>query len=77
MKEHCKQLAVKAGFEPWGDEPWKPIDEVFDWASSYDKELERFYRLIVQDCIENVKLWEKDSRNHISYMLDNHYKGMK
>ena len=35
--------------------------------------LKKFAELIVQDCIDNVKVWEKDSRNHISYMLKNHY----
>lgn len=41
--------------------------------SEHHIDLEKFAKLIVKDCIENVKMWEKDSRNHISYMLKNHY----
>ena len=29
--------------------------------------------LIIRECIDNVKVWEKDSRNHISYMLKYHF----
>ena len=36
-------------------------------------EYQKFAELIVSDIIANVKEWEKDSRNHISYMLKNHY----
>ena len=38
----------------------------------YD-EIEKFAELIIKDCIDNVKVWEKDSRNHISYMLKRQY----
>ena len=38
----------------------------------YD-EIEKFAELIVRECIDNVKVWEKDSRNHISYMLKRQY----
>ena len=34
---------------------------------------EKFAELIIKDCIDNVKVWEKDSRNHISYMLKRQY----
>jgi hypothetical protein len=40
------------------------------WIRTYN---EKFAELIVQECIDNVKVWEKDSRNHISYMLKNHF----
>lgn len=33
----------------------------------------KFAQLLVQECINNVESWEKDSRNHISYMLKNHF----
>jgi hypothetical protein len=40
----------------------------------YDrKAIERLAQLIVLDCVGHVESWEKDSRNHISYMLKNHY----
>ena len=50
----------------------------FDTANggkSFDMDVfhKKFAELIVQDCIANVKAWEKDSRNHISYMLKQHY----
>ena len=35
--------------------------------------LDLFAELIVKECIANVKDWEKDSRNHISYMLKRHF----
>lgn len=35
--------------------------------------IQKSAELIIKDCIDNVKVWEKDSRNHISYMLKNHY----
>jgi len=34
---------------------------------------EKFAELLLKDCVSNVEAWEKDSRNHISYMLKNHY----
>jgi hypothetical protein len=33
----------------------------------------KFAELIIRECIDNVQVWEKDSRNHISYMLKNHF----
>ena len=35
--------------------------------------LDLFAELIVKECIANVTDWEKDSRNHISYMLKRHF----
>ena len=60
MNERIKELSVKAGFPERSNH-------------AIEFELEQFAELIVQDCINNVKSWEKDSRNHISYMLKNHY----
>jgi hypothetical protein len=39
----------------------------------WEHTLERFAELIVRECINNVELWETDSRNHISYMLRQHF----
>jgi hypothetical protein len=33
----------------------------------------KFAKLLLTDCANHVKIWEKDSRNHISYMIRNHY----
>ena len=46
MNEKIKELGIKAGFEPWGNESWNPGD-VFDWSSRYDNELEEFAKLII------------------------------
>jgi len=32
-----------------------------------------FAELLLADIISNVEVWEKDSRNHISYLIRNHY----
>ena len=44
-------LMKKAGFVFWEDEDWKPENAVIDWATNYDKEIEKFAELIVQECI--------------------------
>ena len=61
MNEKLKELKNRA-FEMT---EWEELD--------YDVILERFGELIVRECIANVKDWEKDSRNHISYMLERHF----
>lgn len=33
----------------------------------------KFAELIVKECVDNVQVWETDSRNHISYMLKQHF----
>ena len=38
----------------------------------YDN-IEMFAKLVIADAIGNVREWEKDSRNHISYLLRIHY----
>jgi len=49
MNERIKELAEQAGFLTWSDEEWKPEGAVIDWASDYDKELEKFAELIRAD----------------------------
>ena len=39
----------------------------------WEKALEKYAELIVQECIDKVEVWEMDSRNHISYMLKQHF----
>ena len=62
MNERIKELADQAGIYVFDD-----LDENHYWV------LEKFTELIVKECIDNVKMWEKDSRNHISYMLKKHF----
>jgi len=45
----------------------------WDRYEALDERNQKFAELIVKDCVSNVEAWEKDSRNHISYMLKNHY----
>lgn len=45
------ELVDKAGFALWNDEDWRPRDAFVDWSSNYDKELEKFYELIVEECV--------------------------
>lgn len=47
----------------------------------YDKSFEEqqrifvefFARLIVQECLFKIEVWEQDSRNHVSYLLKQHF----
>jgi hypothetical protein len=50
MNEKIKQLAEKAGFYLWENEPWKPEGAVVDWSCNYDSELEKFAELIIREC---------------------------
>jgi len=45
------ELVDKAGFALWEDEDWRPRNAFVDWSSNYDNELEKFYELIVEECI--------------------------
>lgn len=65
MNERIRELADKI----WEEKYWT--------NSNTDRllpaQLNRFAELIVRECIDNVAVWEKDSRNHISYMLKRHF----
>jgi hypothetical protein len=45
----------------------------WDRYEALDERNQKFAELLLKDCVSNVQAWEKDSRNHISYMLKNHY----
>jgi hypothetical protein len=49
MTPMIKKLAEEAGFVLWGDEDYNPGD-VIDWSSRYDAELEKFARLVAEEC---------------------------
>ena len=51
MNQRLISLMKEAGFVFWEDEDWKPEDAIIDWATNYDKEIEKFAELIVQECI--------------------------
>jgi hypothetical protein len=48
MKKKIRKLAKKAGFILWGNEPWG-AGQVIYWSSEYDKELEKFAKLVIKD----------------------------
>jgi hypothetical protein len=69
MNERIRKLREQAAREVVNDSTWHiSTDEQWNDALS-----EKFAELLLKDCVSNVKVWEKDSRNHISYMLKNHY----
>lgn len=55
MNDRLKKLAEKAGFEFWGEEPWRPKNQMIDWSSDYDNELDKFSKLIIQDVAKWLK----------------------
>ncbi len=65
MNERLIELARQAGLKKDHGSDREYIGN-FDW--------QKFSELMLKDCASNVEAWEKDSRNHISYMLKNHYK---
>lgn len=59
MSPEVKKLAERAGFVFWGDEPYGPGPEYIDWACNYDKEFEKFVKLLIKETkkgtFDNVK----------------------
>ena len=75
MNERIKQLALEAGFVPWGDESWNPGD-VIDWSSSYDTELTCFAQLIVRECaiaLDKTIAPANHPMNSIGWKLKQHF----
>jgi hypothetical protein len=58
MNLRIQELLLKAGWDRY---------------EALDERNQKFAELLLKDCVSNVEAWEKDSRNHISYMLKNHY----
>ena len=54
MNKKIKDLAKEAGFVIWANEPHGPGKGNIDWSSSYDKELDKFYELVVRECAKEV-----------------------
>ena len=67
MNDRIKQLLGQA-YDEAVPETWTTLSSE-QLGRIYDK----FAELIVRECIDNVAVWEKDSRNHISYMLKQHF----
>ncbi len=57
MNERIRELMLEAGYA---------APEIAGRAN-------KFAELLLDDVIGLVKLWERDSRNHVSYLLENYY----
>ena len=66
MNDRIKEIGEKAGLFMEKQHPGGFPNEELSVAYN-------FAELIVQECIDNIKVWELDSRNHISYMLERHF----
>jgi hypothetical protein len=79
MNLRIRELAEQAGaIKCHGYIPHPELDGHLIWAAdaaldTKNMDAAKFAELLLKDCVSNVKVWEKDSRNHISYMLKNHY----
>lgn len=51
MNKLTQKLAKEAGFIFWNGEEWNTNDDVIDWSSSYDAELEKLVGLVVKECL--------------------------
>lgn len=51
MNDRIKNLAEQSGFVLWKDEAWRPA-QVIDWGCSYDDELEKFAKLLLNECVQ-------------------------
>jgi hypothetical protein len=54
MNKKIKDLVKEAGFVTWANESWGPGAGTIDWAGPYDKELDKFYELVVRECAKEV-----------------------
>lgn len=61
MSQYSKSMIEAIGPDSSGK--WMSTDKV-----------EKLVDAVLAGCIANVEMWEVDSRNHISYMLKNHYR---
>lgn len=56
MDDKIIKLAKKAGFIFWEEEPWRPEGQLIDWSSDYDKELVKFYKLVIKEYKKENKI---------------------
>ena len=69
MNKKIKKLLDKAGFVFWGDEPWKPAGAVVDWSCSYDREMEKFVKLLINDMVDHFAYTQDDHEQMIKRYL--------
>ncbi len=75
MNSKILELAEKAGFNLWENEPWNSENSVVDWSSNYDYELEKFAKLIIQECAYSLNPMLRDmiSRGQGVDLIHNHF----
>lgn len=54
MRVKTMEIAREAGFIFWGNETYKPQGQIIDWASDYDADLDKFYEMVVRQCMAKV-----------------------
>jgi len=53
MNKITRKLARKAGFVFWAEScPWAPPDQIVDWGSNYDAELQKHTELVVRETLK-------------------------
>lgn len=56
MNKRMEKIAKEAGFEFWEDESWRPSNQMIDWSSDYDRELNQFGDLLLKDVAKWLKV---------------------
>jgi hypothetical protein len=46
MNDKSLKMLRKAGFIFWAGEPWRPQNAVIDWATEYDKEVDKLMKSV-------------------------------
>ena len=70
MNKRIEELAKQAGLMCLYD--YGPEEDPHAMVVG-QKDMELFAELIIQECLVKIKVWEQDSRNHISYLLKQHF----
>ena len=69
MNKKAKALVKEAGFVFWKNESWGPGKGNIDWSCGYDKELEVYTKLVVQETVKwvnnNVGLITEEARKDL------------
>jgi len=63
MNKKTIELARQAGFLFWVEDDGETVSRYIDWATDYDKELEKLVELVVQECaksVQHIKVWDTD-----------------
>lgn len=73
LKKKVLRTAQDSGFCLWTGESWGPKLLEVDWSSNYNKELEQFYKSIVEECAELVSCNGHVSGFELSNLILEHF----